>query len=49
MNKIVIIITPTGLILCANGYVLIAIDPVGVISEKFFLKIFNEPACFCLN
>ena len=49
MNKIVIIITPKGLIFHANGYVVIAIDPVGVISEKFFLKIFNEPACFCLN
>jgi len=49
MDKIVIIITPTGLIFYAKGYVLIAIDPVGVISEKFFLKIFNEPACFCLN
>jgi hypothetical protein len=49
MKKIVIIITHTGLIFHESGYVLIVIDPVGVISEKFFLKIFNDPACFCLN
>ena len=49
MKKIVIIVTPTGLIIKGNGYLLIAINPLGVISEKFFLKVFNEPACFCLN
>jgi hypothetical protein len=49
MKKIVIIITPTGLIIKGNGYMLIAINPAGVISEKFFLKVFNGPACFCLN
>ena len=49
MKKIIIIITPIGLIIQGNGYLLMAIDPAGVISERFFLKLFNEPACFCLN
>jgi len=49
MKKIIIIITPTGLIINALGFTLIGVDPVGVISEKFFLKLFSETATFCLN
>ena len=49
MKKIIITITPTGLMINGGGFTLIAIDPVGVISEKFFLKLFKETTSFCLN
>jgi hypothetical protein len=49
MKKIIITITPAGLMINGHGFTLIAIDPVGVISEGFFLKLFKEPTSFCLN
>jgi len=49
MKQIIITITPTGLMIKATGVILIAIDPAGVISERLFLKLFQETALFCLN
>ena len=49
MKKIIITITPSGLMFLANGLALVAINPPEVVSEKFFLKTIDEAKSFCLN
>ena len=49
MKKIIITITPSGLMFYANGVVLFAMNPPEVVSEKLFLKTINEARSFCLN
>jgi hypothetical protein len=49
MKKIIITITPSGLLFYANGVVMFAMNPPEVVSEKLFLKTINEAKSFCLN
>lgn len=49
MKKIIITITGNGLMIYANGLMLLAINPREIISEKFFLRIMNESTSVCLN
>ena len=49
MKKIIITITPSGLMFYANGIVMFAMNPPEVVSEKLFLKTINEAKSFCLN
>ena len=49
MKKIIITITPSGLMFYANGLVMFAMNPPEVVSEKLFLKTINEAKSFCLN
>jgi hypothetical protein len=49
MKKIIITITPSGLMFYANGIVLFAMNPPEIVSEKLFLKTINEAKSFCLN
>ena len=49
MKKIIITITPSGLMFYANGVIMFAMNPPDVVSEKLFLKTINEAKAFCLN
>ena len=49
MKKIIITITPSGLMFYANGIVMFAMNPPDVVTEKLFLKTINESKSFCLN
>ena len=49
MKKIIITITPSGLMFYANGIVMFAMNPPEIVSEKLFLKTINEAKSFCLN
>jgi hypothetical protein len=49
MKKIIITITPQGLMFSANGVLLFAMNPPEVVTEKLFLKTINEAKSFCLN
>jgi hypothetical protein len=49
MKKIIITLTPSGLMFYANGIVMFAMNPPEVVSEKVFLKTINESKSFCLN
>jgi hypothetical protein len=49
MQKIIITITPSGVMFCANSIVMFAMNPPAVVSEKLFLKTINESKSFCLN
>jgi hypothetical protein len=49
MKKIIITITPTGLIVDAEGVALMAINPPETISQGFFLETLKQETFFCLN
>jgi len=49
MKKIIITITPSGLMFYANGIIMFAMNPPETVSEKLFLKTINEAKSFCLN
>jgi hypothetical protein len=49
MKKIIITITPSGLMFYANGIVMFAMNPPEIVSQKLFLKTINEAKSFCLN
>ena len=49
MEKIIITITPSGLMIDANGLALLALNPPETITQGFFLETFKEPTFFCLN
>jgi hypothetical protein len=49
MKKIIITITPAGLMFYANGVVMLAMNPPETVTEKVFLKTINEAISFCLN
>lgn len=49
MKKIIITITPSGLMFYANGIIMFAMNPPEVVSEKLFLKTIKEAKSFCLN
>jgi hypothetical protein len=49
MKKIIITITPSGLLFHVNGMIMFAMNPPEIVSEKLFLKTINESKSFCLN
>ena len=49
MKKIIITITPQGLMFYANGVIMFAMNPPGIVTEKLFLKTIDEARSFCLN
>jgi len=49
MKKIIITITPSGLMFYANGIVMFAMNPPEIVTQKLFLKTINEAKSFCLN
>jgi hypothetical protein len=49
MKKIIITITPNGLMFYANGVIMFAMNPPEIVTQKLFLKTINEAKSFCLN
>ena len=49
MKKIIITITPSGLMFYANGLVMFAMNPPEIVTQKLFLKTIDEAKSFCLN
>lgn len=49
MKKIIITITPSGLMFYANGIVMFAMNHPEVVSQRLFLKTIEEARSFCLN